>query len=128
MAKSKLLKDLGSLKKQNTEILVVLQTTDLQEIKNNIHNVYEYFKKEQIKVGEASKEIVITIIDYIKDNKIKEELIQNYQTILGKAFKDFRINYEKQNDLAWQIKDYTKAIFLTLSMKLISKVSRNLLV
>lgn len=112
MAKSKLLKDLGNLKKQNTEILVLLQTTDLQEIKKNINNIYEYFKKEQIKINDASKDVVVAIIDHIKDNKIKEELIQNYQTISGKAFKDFRINYEKQNDLAWQIKDYTKAIFL----------------
>jgi preprotein translocase subunit SecA len=114
MAKSKLLKELGSIKKQNTDILLLLNTTDLLEIKKNIHSIYEYFKQEQIKINGASKEVVIAVIDYIKDSKIKEELIQNYQVILGKAFKDFRINYEKQNDLNWQIKDYAKTTFLNI--------------
>ncbi|MCA9750543.1 MAG: hypothetical protein KC414_15640, partial [Romboutsia sp.] len=114
MAKSKLLKELGSIKKQNTDILLLLNTTDLLEIKKNIHSIYEYFKQEQIKINGASKEVVIAVIDYIKDSKIKEELIQNYQVILGKAFKDFKINYEKQNDLNWQIKDYAKTTFLNI--------------
>lgn len=81
------------IKKPNINLL--LNITDSVEIKKNIHKYYECFKQEQISVNTASKEIIIAVIDYIKDNKIVKDLICNYQAILGRAFKDFRIDYQK---------------------------------